>query len=687
MHECQGTMQPMLALGLLLLLSLDGGVAVAAEDGQFAYQGFAAANLTLDGVAAVTPNGLLLLTDTEYQTTGHAFHPAPLRFLDSSTTMTNSAAMAQSFSASFVFAIRSRYDGLTSYGLAFVVAPTSNLSAAESGRYLGLLNATNGTASDPILAVELDTIMDVEFRDINSNHIGIGVNSLISRQAKQAGYYSDENGAFQDLRLNGQNHVQVWVDYDAQVRQLNVTLAPVQLPKPKIPLLSELIGLSSIMADKMYVGFSASGGWGVGTHHYVLGWSFSLDGPAPLLDFSKLPVLPRLGPKPRSKILDVVLPLAVTLLVIAMLVVIFFFLWHRRRFAEVREDWEDEFDPHRFAYRDLFHATEGFSGTNLLGVGGFGRVYRGVLSASNLEVAVKRVSHDSKQGIREFIAEVVSIGRLRHRNLAQLLGYCRRKGELLLVYEYMENGSLDKYLYNKNKPALHLSERYRIIKDVASSLLYLHEEWEQIVIHRDIKASNVLLDSQMIGRLGDFGLARLYNHGTVATTTHVVGTMGYLAPELIRTGKATPLTDVFAFGMFLLEVACGRRPIGSNKDITQVVLVDWVLEHHRSGSILDAVDPRLMGNFNTEEVTILLKLGLLCAYPSPNGRPSMRKVMQYLDRDQTTPDPPPTYMSYNTIAMMQNEGFDSYIMSCPPSNTSMGTVPGESSVEIPQEGR
>ncbi|KAM3371647.1 hypothetical protein ACQJBY_018838 [Aegilops geniculata] len=412
-------MQSLLALGLLLLLSLDGGVAVAAEDGRFAYQGFAAANLTLDGVAAVTPNGLLLLTDTEYQTTGHAFHPAPLCFLDSSTATTDSAAaMARSFSASFVFAIRSRYVGLTSYGLAFVVAPTSNLSAAESGRYLGLLNGTSGTASHPILAVELDTIMDVEFRDINSNHVGIDVNSLVSQQAKQAGYYSDEDGAFQELRMNSRQPMQVWVDYDAQVRQLNVTLAPVQLPKPKIPLLSELIDLSLIMADKMYVGFSASGGWGVGTHHYVLGWSFSLDGPAPPLDFSKLPVLPRLGPKPQSKILDVVLPLAATLLVIAMLAVIFFFLWHRRRFAEVREDWENEFGPHRFAYKDLFHATEGFSGTNLLGVGGFGRVYRGVLSASNLKVAVKRVSHDSKQGIREFIAEVVSIGRLRHRNIA-----------------------------------------------------------------------------------------------------------------------------------------------------------------------------------------------------------------------------------------------------------------------------
>ena len=117
------------------------------------------------------------------------------------------------------------------------------------------------------------------------------------------------------------------------------------------------------------------------------------------------------------------------------------------------------------------------------------------------------------------------------------------------------------------------------------------------------------------------------------------------------------------------------------------MLVDWVLEHHRSGSILDAVDPRLMGNFNTEEATILLKLGLLCAYPSPSERPSMRKVMQYLDRDQSIPDLSPTYASYSTIAMMQNEGFDSYIMSCPPSNTSICIVPGESSVEILQEGR
>jgi len=170
----------------------------------------------------------------------------------------------------------------------------------------------------------------------------------------------------------------------------------------------------------------------------------------------------------------------------------------------------------------------------------------------------------------------------------QLLGYCRRKGELLLdlVYDYMANGSLDKYLHDHDpsKPALSWPQRYWVIRCVASSLLYLHEDWEQVVIHRDVKASNVLLDHEMNGRLGDFGLARLYDHGATPETTRVVGTMGYLAPELVRDGRATPSTDVFAFGAFLLEVVCGRRPIERDRRSDEpVVLVDWVVECHRGG--------------------------------------------------------------------------------------------------------
>jgi hypothetical protein len=240
-----------------------------------------------------------------------------------------------------------------------------------------------------------------------------------------------------------------------------------------------------------------------------------------------------MGPKPPSRVLDIVLPITTSAFVLIVGTIVFLLIRKHMRYAELRDDWEVEFGPHRFTYKDLYTATEGFKEKNLLGIGGFGRVYKGILPVSKLEVAVKRVSHDSKQGMKEFIAEIVSIGRIQHRNLVQLHGYCRRRGELFLVYEYMANGSLDNYLYCKEgKPILSWGNRWCIIKGIASCLLYLHEEWEKVVIHRDIKPSNVLLDSDMNGRLGDFGLARLYDHDTDPQTTHVVGTIGYLAPEL-----------------------------------------------------------------------------------------------------------------------------------------------------------
>lgn len=300
-----------------------------------------------------------------------------------------------------------------------------------------------------------------------------------------------------------------------------------------------------------------------------------------------------------------------------------------------------------------------------------------MLPKSKLEIAVKRVSHESKQGMKEFIAEVVSIGRLQHRNLVQLLGYCRRRGQLFLVYEYMPNGSLDKHLYHqemsKLQPTLNWAQRFQIIRGIASGLLYLHEEWEKIVIHRDVKASNVLPDGEMNARLGDFGLARLYDHGIDPQSTHVVGTIGYLAPELACTGKVTPLTDVFAFGIFILEVVCGQRPIKQDTSEKQPMLVDRVLEHWNNGSLLDTVDIRLHGDYDVNEAYLALKLGLLCSHPFMDARPSMRQVMQYLDGDRTTPEPSPTDTTFEMLAAMQNEGFDPYVMSYPSSLASHGT--------------
>uniref|UniRef100_A0A0E0LA21 non-specific serine/threonine protein kinase n=1 Tax=Oryza punctata TaxID=4537 RepID=A0A0E0LA21_ORYPU len=689
----------LLLLFHVLILSHEAAAAAAAEAGgdsdHFRYEGFAGARLDLDGMAMVEPDGKLMLTNVTSQLKGHAFHPAPLGFHAPPPNATASVAgAARSFSTTFVFAIAAEYVTVSGNGLAFFVAPSKNLSAALPSQFLGLFNSeNNGNASNRVLAVELDTIRNQEFQDINSNHVGVDVNGLVSVASKPAGYYADNTGEFKNLTLFSGAAMQVWVDYDSAATVINVTLAPVEVPKPRKPLLSVAVDLSPVVAADAasFVGLSSSTGPHK-TRHYVLGWSFAMDGPAPPLDYAKLPKLPRASTKRRSMVLKVLVPVAAPLLALAVAAVASVLLWRRRRHPEVREDWEVEFGPHRFAYKDLVRATHSFDGKRLLGVGGFGRVYRGVLPASRTEVAVKVVSlsHDAKQGMRQFVAEVVSIGRLRHRNVVPLLGYCRRRGELLLVYDYMPNGSLDRWLYGQSAPPLSWAQRLRAIKGVAAGLAYLHEDWEKVVVHRDVKASNVLLDGEMNARLGDFGLARLYGRGADPQTTRVVGTLGYLAPELAHTRRVTPATDVFAFGSFVLEVACGRRPIehgggtgaaAADNDDGQFVLADWVFDQWHKGDIAGAADARLCGDYDHEEAALVLKLGLLCSQPAPAARPSMRQVVQVLDGDAPLPELAPTYQSFTTLAMMQStDGFDSAAVSCPSSTVTSGDDAASSSV-------
>ncbi|KAF8116518.1 hypothetical protein N665_0017s0073 [Sinapis alba] len=599
----------------------------------FTYNGFnPPLNLiSLQGIASVTPSGLLKLTNSTSHQTGHAFYTQPIRFKDSPNDTVSS------FSTTFVFAIHSQIPTLGGDGIAFVVSPTSSLPFARFGQYLGLFNLiNNGNETNNIFAVELDTIQNNEFNDRNDNHVGIDINSLKSVKSSPAGYW-DEKGQFKDLTLISGEPMQVWVDYNGLTHQINVTMAPFNHDKPIKSLVSTVKDLSHVFLQDMFVGFSSSTGL-IKTKHVVLGWSFGVKGKAPSLALERLPKFleSQLRRSEISPLPSVFIPVSVPLVfLVSLIFLVGLILRRRRKLSEKLEDWETEFRKNRLKFKDLYYATRGFN--NLLGSGGFGSVYKGVMKKK--EIAVKRVSNESRQGLKEFVSEIVSIGRMSHRNLVPLLGYCRRKKELLLVYEYMPNGSLDKYLYNSPEVTLDWKQRINVIRGVASALFYLHEDWEQVVIHRDIKASNVLLDAEYNGRLGDFGLARLCDHGIDHKTTHVAGTWGYLAPDHMKTGKATTATDVFAFGVLLLEVACGRCPIEiDNESGERVLLVDWVFEVWSEGNILDAKDPNLGTEYDQREVEMVLKLGLWCSHSNPQARPSMRQVLHYLSGDTVLPD-------------------------------------------------
>ncbi|RRT60812.1 hypothetical protein B296_00010425 [Ensete ventricosum] len=306
--------------------------------------------------------------------------------------------------------------------------------------------------------------------------------------------------------------------------------------------------------------------------------------------------------------------------------------------------------------KDLKDATANFDPSRKLGKGGFGTVYRGSLKDFDMEVAVKRVSRNGHRGEREFIAEVTTISQLSHRNLVKLIGWCNEEEELLLVYEFLHRGSLERYIFGKEGtaaelPVLDWATRYKIISGVASALDYLHHGSIRRVLHRDVKASNVMLDDEYNARLGDFGLARAIERDDKShySTIAVAGTRGYMAPECYFTDRASPETDVYAFGVFTMEVACGRRP-GNNygrpcdeEDESEGgdsdYIVDWLWDLHGSERILVAADPRLREEYDEVQMERVLRLALACCHPNYQKRPSMRMALQVLGGGALPPNP------------------------------------------------
>uniref|UniRef100_A0A0D3GE36 Protein kinase domain-containing protein n=1 Tax=Oryza barthii TaxID=65489 RepID=A0A0D3GE36_9ORYZ len=423
----------------------------SADDGgggggiDFIYQGFQhAANLTMDGSAKVLHGGALQLTNDSNRLVGHAFHAAPVRFLDDGAGG-GGGGVVSSFSTAFVLDIVTVGSG-GGHGLAFVVAPSITLPGASPEIYLGILGPhTNGNASDHVFAVEFDTVMDLEMNDTNGNHVGVDVNSLVSVVSEPVAYYAGDGSTKVPVQLESAQQILAWIDYDGGSSILNVTVAPATVTeRPRRPLISTKLDLLPIFKENMYVGFSSATGK-LASSHYILAWSFRTNGVARSIDLRRLPKVPRQSsPPPRLLIIKfaaVACAGTLTLIAAAMVAV----LWLRRRaaLADTLEEWELE-HPQRIPYKELYKATKGFKESELLGAGGFGQVYRGVLRRRSGEaVAIKRISNGTRQGMREFVAEVASLGRMRHRNLVELRGWCKHDQDLLLVYEFMPGGSLD----------------------------------------------------------------------------------------------------------------------------------------------------------------------------------------------------------------------------------------------------
>lgn len=288
-----------------------------------------------------------------------------------------------------------------------------------------------------------------------------------------------------------------------------------------------------------------------------------------------------------------------------------------------------------FTYEELSEATNGFSPDSVLGEGGFGCVYKGVLNDGR-EVAVKQLKSGSGQGEREFRAEVEIISRVHHRHLVSLVGYCISEQQRLLVYDYVPNDTLDYHLHGKGMPTMDWATRVKVAAGAARGLAYLHEDCHPRIIHRDIKTSNILLDINFEAQVADFGLARLAGDASSThVTTRVMGTFGYLAPEYASSGKLTEKSDVYSFGVVLLELITGRKPVDQSQPLGDESLVEWarplLAQALETENFEDVVDPRLGNNFVAGEMFRMIEAAAACVRHSGSKRPRMSQVVRALD--------------------------------------------------------
>jgi Protein kinase domain/Legume lectin domain len=550
------------------------------------------------------------------------------------------------------------------------------LFVGSSNGYFGLFSpGTDCTNEHSVIAVEFDTNLDAVLRDLDDNHVAVDACSIFSSASSSA--------VLADLDLKKVVPMTAWVEYHSVDKELQVWLSYSSKHRPANPLLVAGLDLSGLVHEFMYIGFSASSGPGTALH-LIDRWSFRTFGlntttyssasptSNPSLLFSSVstsgdgfldshedePDIDIAEPfqpdtKRKQKVAGVVMGslFAFALLLAGLLIAtvrrnpLLITEWCsakeqsplelKKRYEEDDPQIEDELGniPGRISMEEIMAATNGFNRQKILGRGSTATVYEGILSSGS-KVAVKRFAQAGRYS-HMFASEVAAIlASCQHRNLVPLTGWCRDGEDLMLVYEYMPNGTLHDALHGNRSP-LSWHQRKKIITGIATGLDFLHYGCDRKILHRDVKASNILLDADFNARLGDLGLAQLNSHGTEPQPTAVVGTPGYMAPEYVLTGLATEESDVYSFGVVALEVVTGRRPMEGTTH-----LVNWVWAMRARRRLADAADPQLEGRFEKVEAVRILLVGLACSYPDSLQRPSMRRVLRMLEGTAPLPSLP-----------------------------------------------
>ncbi|XP_047149434.1 L-type lectin-domain containing receptor kinase IX.1-like [Vigna umbellata] len=588
-----------------------------------------AKQLKLEGNASTSGSAIQLTvnaTDPKNNgsgTVGRVTYPEEINLWDKSSNE------LKDFTTNFSFLLSSN-QSIYGDGLAFFLA-SPNLPSTDDenlrggGLGIGLVVGTENLIETDyqFVAVEFDTYSDNW--DPDGAHVGVNINAMKSE-------------IFETWWLNiTQGEVcNCSIVYNSRKNILKVSFTGSMLGagNETTQQLSYHVNIRDQLPKSVIVGISAATGR-YAEEHTLLSWSFSTStSPPPSVVNST---------KKYKLISSIMLEGVVigTVLFFILLGLVYILLRRINKGKEKRTShlkMDDDFHKRttEINYHELAAATNNFEDTHKLGQGGLGCVYKGYFESLNSYVAIKKISTGSPQVLKEYAAEVTIVSQLRHRNLMKLTGWCHKKNDLFLIYEYMPNGSLDSCLFGGEK-FLSWKMRYNVALGLASALLYLQEEWEKCVVHRDIKSSNILLDSNFNPKLGDFGQARLVDHDKGSETTDVAGTMGYIAPECMNTGQARKESDIFSFGIVVLEIATGRKAVHHEDMEGEVSVVEWVWRLYGLRNLLAAVDPKLNGEFDVQQMECLVVVGLWCASPDFASRPTIRQLIKVLKFEASLP--------------------------------------------------